>query len=260
MVTGASAGIGEAFARQLAASGAHLVLVARRQDRLRALAAELERQHHVDAEVLVADLSQAEQRAAVERRLSDGGAPVDLLVNNAGGGRTGAVTDRSIDDLEAEAVLNAITPLRLAATAASAMVARGEGTIVNVSSGVGFYPVPGAAVYAAAKAFTIAIGEAMHEELRAFGVGVTTVCPGYTRTEGPTLGDVPIDWVPRLAWMEPDAVARGALRAARRGQALYSPGVVNKFAAGIGRHLPHAVVRTAGARATGVHRRQPQPT
>lgn len=253
LVTGASSGIGEAFARRLAAGGVDLVLVARREHLLRALADELERRDGIHVEVLPADLTVARQRAAVEVRLADDTAPVDLVVNNAGGGHTGAVAARPPDDLETEIVLNATAPLRLSAVAAAAMCARGSGTILNVSSGVGFYPVPGGAVYAAAKTFLTAVSEAMHEELRRSGVTVTTVCPGYTRTEGPANGGVPTDWVPRMAWMEPDAVANAALRAAQRGQAVYSPGFLNKVAAGVGRHLPRAVTRAVAARATGVH-------
>jgi short-subunit dehydrogenase len=255
LVTGASSGIGEAFARRLAADGVELVLVARRAELLHKLADELALAHGVGVEVLPADLTVPGERAGVETRLVDDDRPVELLVNNAGGGsRAGAIVHQSLDDLEAEITLNATQALRLSAAAAAAMARRGGGHILNVSSGVCFYPVPGGAVYAAAKAFVTSVSEALHVEVAGSGVVVTAVCPGYTRTEGPERTGMDLTKVPKVAWMEPDEVVDAALRGLRRKRAVVSPGAVNTMAAGLGRHLPRRLMRTLAARMTGVSR------
>ena len=243
LVTGASSGIGEATARRLAAAGTHLVVVARREDRLTALAQELRDRHGVDVEVLVADLATAAGRVPVEARLREGDRSIDLLVNNAGGGITGLFAARRGEVVAAELGVNLEAVVTLTLAALPGMTDRSRGWIVNIASGVGFYPVPGAAVYGASKAFVINFSEAVREELRGTGVHVTAVCPGFTETEGPARGGLDPSRVPRLLRMSADAVAADALAATARGVAVHSPGLLNRTGALLGRHLPHRVMR-----------------
>ena len=244
-MTGASAGIGEAFARRLAADGTDLVLVARRGDRLGALAAELP----VDAEVLVADLTDATQVKAVEDRLDDDGRPVDLLVNNAGGGTVRArFVDHDRDHIEDVAVLNALSVHRLTHAAASAMLRRGGGHIVQVSAGVALYPVPGGATYAASKAFVNSFSEAVAEELEGTGVAITVVCPGFTRTDAPARIGFTEDNIPKRLWADPEDVVKAALDGARRGRTVVIPTRLDRIGALFLRHLPRRVVTNIAAR------------
>jgi len=250
LVTGASEGIGEAFARELARRGTHLVAVARRAERLERLAAELRAQHAINAEVLPADLTDAQGIARVEARLEAGDAPIDLLVNNAGGASQHAPFLRlDRERLAADAYLNALTVLRLTHAAAQAMARRGGGNVLNVSAGVAFYPLPGAAAYGAGKAFVNSLSEALAYELRDAGVRITAVCPGFTRTGAQRRLGLRVERVPGVLWMEPREVAVAALRAAERGRAVSSLSVVGALNALVGRHLPHrlSVPRVAAA-------------
>ena len=169
LVTGASSGIGAAFARRLAAAGSDLVVVARRRDRLEELAAELRTAHGVHVEALAADLTDPAELALVEARLGDPDRPIDLLVNNAGAGGHGAFAALPVDGVEAMVRLNLLAPVRLTSAALPAMVARGSGGIVNVSSISGEQPIPFVATYAATKAFLTSLSESVHEELRDTG-------------------------------------------------------------------------------------------
>jgi short-subunit dehydrogenase len=242
LVTGASEGIGEAFARELAARGTDLVLVARRGGVLGRLAGELRTEHAVEVEVIAADLTEPHALLGVEMRLQDGDRPIDLLVNNAGG----ASQHRPFLELEREplardAYLNALTLLRLTHAAARAMANRGGGNVLNVSAGVGFYPLPGAAAYGASKAFVNSLSEALGYELRDSGVHVTAVCPGFTRTRAQRRLGLNVDRVPGPLWMEPQQVAARALRTAARGRPLSNLSWIGALNAFVGRHLPHRV-------------------
>jgi short-subunit dehydrogenase len=240
LVTGASEGIGEAFARELARRGTNLVIVARRAERLERLAAELGAQHGIEAQVLPADLTDARGIAAVEERLEADEAPIDLLVNNAGGASQHAPFLRlDRERLAADAYLNALAVLRLTHAAAQAMARRAGGNVLNVSAGVAFYPLPGAAAYGAGKAFVNSLSEALAYELRETGVRVTAVCPGFTRTGAQRRLGLRAERIPDLLWMEPREVAVAALRAAERGRPLSSLSVVGRLNAFVGRHLPH---------------------
>ena len=179
MITGASVGIGEQFARQLSERGHDVVLVARHAGRLDALAKEIEARDGAHAEVLAADLTDADQLATVEARVRT----VDLLVNNAGFGTFGPFHTLDVDIETREINLNIIALVRLTHAAAAAMVERGRGGILNVSSLAGFQPGPSNATYSATKAFVTSFTEAVHEELKGTGVSVTALCPGFTHTE-----------------------------------------------------------------------------
>lgn len=243
MVTGASEGIGEAFASELAREGCDLVLVARTRSRLQQVGAELSRTYGVDVEVLVADLTDSEDLARVGARVEMTDRAIDLLVNNAGGSsRHAGFVELDREVIAHDASLNVNALLSLTRAGAGAMVARGSGTIVNVSAGVAFYPLPGAAVYGASKAFVNSLSEAVAHELQDTGVTVTAVCPGFTRTGAQQRLGLRADRVPPMMWAEPDAVAINALRAARRGRRVSSLDGVGKLNAYFGRHLPRRIL------------------
>ncbi len=242
LVTGASSGIGATFARRLAAAGSDLVVVARRQDRLETLAAELSSAHGVAVETIVADLCDPDQLATVEDRLRSGDRPVDLLVNNAGAGGHGSYASLDVDDVEAMVRLNLLAPARLTSAALPGMVARGSGGIVNVSSISGEQPIPFVAPYAATKAFLTSLSESLHEELRGTGVSVTAVLPGFTRSEFHDRADMGRS-IPRALWMTSEAIVDAALVAVAKGQAVCVPGFGYRLLVGVSRHAPRGVVR-----------------
>ncbi|HLV76233.1 hypothetical protein FHX41_4358 [Actinomadura hallensis] len=235
LVTGASSGIGESFARLLAARGADLVIVARRADLLDGLARELVERYRVAVEVVAADLTDPAQRAEVEGRLRSD--PVELLVNNAGYGAFGAFAELPLDDHLAQIELNVNALVRLTHAALPGMIERGRGGVLNVASMAGFAPSPGSATYGATKAYVAAFSESLHSEVAAKGVHVTALCPGFTRTED----DVP----PNLLWLRRDDVARAGLEAVAAGRALCVPGVQYKAAFPALKLVPRPLLRAA---------------
>ena len=240
LVTGASTGIGEAFARELASRGSDLVVVARRGELLEQLAAELGSKHGIEAEVVTADLTDPKAVTEVEARLEAAERPIDLLVNNAGGStELLPFLERDRERLASDAYLNALALLRLTHAGAQAMARRGHGNVLNVSAGIAFYPLPGAAVYGAGKAFVNSLSEALDYELRDTGVHVTTVCPGFTRTGSQARLGMNVEWVPRHWWTDPEDVAVRALRAAARGRSVTSLTKIGALNAFFGRYLPH---------------------
>lgn len=245
LVTGASSGIGTVLARQLAADGSDLVVVARSEDALDELAVELRDAHGVDVEVLPADLTDRDGLATVEARLQDVARPVDLLVNNAGFGTTGPFVAQDADAEDLEVRLNVAAVVRLTHAALPGMQARGRGGILNVSSIAGFQPIPNMAVYAATKAFVTSFTEAVHEELAGTGVHVTALCPGFTRTnfvDNAGAGD-DASRIPEFIWMEPEPVAAAGLRAVAANRATVVPGLQYKLSTGASRVMPSAITR-----------------
>lgn len=226
MVTGASSGIGTEIAREYAKRGVDVVLVARREDRLAALGAELESDFDVATEVLAADLTSEHGRLATEQRLVDEDEPIDVLVNNAGMVVDEEVADSDVEDRVREVELNVVAVTRLATCAASTFRARGHGGILNVSSVTAFWPVPGTATYAAGKAFVLSLSEALHVELAGTGVAVTAVCPGFTRTDFFAQGDVDLDLgrVPSPMWLDAHDVARAAIDGLESNDTVVTPG------------------------------------
>src|SRR5439155_3448150 len=213
LVTGASSGIGAAFARQLAERGHDLVVVARDVTRLEKLAADLP---GVDVEVMAADLQQPQQLAAVEARLAATDRPVDKLINNAGYGTAGNFHELEADREIGQIELNVNALVRLSHAAARAMVPRHRGGILNVGSVGSFQPGPFNATYSATKAFVLSFSEAIHEELRPHGVHVTCLCPGFTRTEFQERAGITDIASPGFLWQDADTVARIGLRALDR--------------------------------------------
>ena len=247
LITGASAGIGTAFASQLAARGNTVVLVARDGERLESLAKELATRYGVGTEVMAADLTDPSQLAAVEARLSDREQPVDVLVNNAGFGTVGKLSELDRDTETREINLNVVALVRLTHAALGPMVERGRGGVLNVSSLAGGQPTPGNATYAATKAFVSSFTQSVHEELRGSGVKVTVVCPGFTRTEFQVRAGMDPGKVPGFLWQSAEEVAAGALDALEHNRAVYVPGTLNRLTANMVSVLPDAVTRRAAA-------------
>lgn len=243
LVTGASVGIGRAFAEHLAARGDDLVLVARDVTRLEQVAGDLSRAHGVAVEVLPADLLDRAALTAVEARLVAADRPVDLLVNNAGFGTYGRFADLDVDHEVDEVELNVVALVRLTHAALRAMEARAAGAIVNVASVAAYQPTPVSATYGATKAFVHSFTHAVREEARASGVHVMLVCPGYTRSEFHDRAGFRPTGVPELVWQSADAVAGAALRDLDRGRAVSIPGFFNQAAAALSSAAPAGVTR-----------------
>jgi uncharacterized protein len=248
LVTGASSGIGNAFARQLAAEGTNLVLVARDERRLEDLAQQLRQENSVNVEVLVADLSDDEQVSHVEKRLSVS-PPIDLLINNAGLGTFGTFRQLPLGGELQQIDVNIRAVLRLAHAALAYMSSYGNGTVLNMSSTTGLQPFPGSATYAATKAFVTSFSESLHEEARGTGVNVTAVVPGSVRTEFAERAGKAEEFgrLPAFMFLSPEKVARDGLRGARRGRALVVPGVGYKMMVAFMSMAPRGVVRRFGA-------------
>ncbi|HEX9467676.1 MAG TPA: SDR family oxidoreductase [Acidimicrobiia bacterium] len=248
LVTGASAGIGCAFATALAARGDDLVLVARDAVRLADLAGALERAHGVTAETLAADLLTDDGIAATTTRLGDVARPVDLLVNNAGMGTYGEFADAEITREVDEIQLNVLAVVRLTHAALGAMQPRRRGTIVNVSSLAAYQPSPNSATYSATKAFINSFTQAVREEAKQHGVQVMVLCPGYTHTEFHERAGLKPSTLPEFAWQHVDQVVTAALRDLDRNRAVCIPGALNQVAAALSSVTPAGITRRlAGA-------------
>jgi short-subunit dehydrogenase len=240
LITGASAGLGVDFARQLGARGLRLVLAARRKDRLDALAAELGNARAVDI-----DLSEAD---AVKRLMADlaaHGEHVELLVNNAGFGLTGRFAELDGKRQRQMIDLNCGALVELAHAVLPGMIERKQGRILNVASTAAFQPGPGMAVYFATKAFVLSFSEALHEEVKKQGVAVSALCPGPTATEfGEVAGFGPSNLLDKVAADSP-SVVRAGLAGVDKGKAIVVPGLMNKATAQANRFFPRSMVRKA---------------
>ena len=243
LVTGASAGLGVEFARQLSKRGHRLVLAARRKDRLEELAKELGK-----ARAIAIDLSKKDSAAKLLADLEANGETVDLLVNNAGFGLIGRFAELDAKRERQMIDLNVGTLTDLCRAVAPQMIARKSGGILNVASTAAFQPGPKMAVYFATKAFVLSLTEALHEELKPHGVKVSCLCPGPTRTEfGDVAGFGGNGMFDRVAMEAPDVVKAG-LDGLARNKAVVVPGLVNKLTANSGRFAPRSIVRKiAGA-------------
>lgn len=241
IVTGASSGIGEEFARQLKSRGYDVVIVARRKDRLEKIAGEIG-----GAEIIEADLSKPEGVAAVTDRLAKG--DVGMLVNNAGFGINGVFGEVPIERELEELDLNVRALTQLSHAALGPMKAKKSGTIINVASTGAFQPVPYMSTYAATKAYVLSFSEGLHEEAKRYGVTVTCLCPGGTRTEFQQVAGVDEKSLPRAGFMMPGPVVKAALDGAAKGRGIVVPGVMNKSLANINRVLPRSSVRKIAGR------------
>ena len=247
LITGASAGLGTEFARLCAQDRHDLVLVARRRDRLEALAAELATAHGVKAQVIAADLGTAGGASAMVNELRTRGISIDILVNNAGFGTNGHFAEldaaRELEELQ----LNIVSLVSLTRALLPEMIARNEGRILNIGSTAGFQPGPYMAVYYASKAFVNSFTEALAYELRGSGVTATVSCPGATRTEFAGVAGISTSRLFRMGASSAQEVAREAYGAMLAGRPMIVHGLKNKLGVQLQRISPRAVVRMLAA-------------
>lgn len=245
LVTGASSGIGADIARELARRGHGVTIVARREERLRELADELSASHGIRADVVAADVAEADGRATLLDAVRDGGLTVDVLVNNAGYGSGGRFQDLDPESEEKMVRLNVDALHSLCAHFVQEMAGRGRGAILNVASTVAFQPLPRQATYAASKAFVLSFTEALHADLHGTGVTATALCPGLTRTEFFDIAggmDEATSNAPGFAMMESSEVAREAVEGMAAGKRVVIPSAFNKATALSGRLTPRSVL------------------
>jgi short-subunit dehydrogenase len=245
LVTGATSGIGAAFARRLAADGHALVLVARDEGRLAESAAGLRKRYGVEVEVLPADLAEDDGIAAVEARLRDAGRPVDVLVNNAGFGNRGVFLDVPVRDEVRMLKVHCEAVLRLTAAAVEEMRGRGRGFVVNVASVAAFMP---RGTYGASKAWVVRFTEGLAQEMRGSGVRFLALCPGFVRTEFHARAGMDAGRLPSWAWIDVDAVVAAGLRDLARGRTVSVPSLRYKLTVGLARHVPTSLFGAASTR------------
>jgi len=238
LVTGATAGIGLEFARQLAARGHGLVLVARDEARLTAVAKELRAAYDIEVETLVADLVDKAQCATVEARLADRDRPIELLVNNAGFGLKHRFLDNTIEDEEAMLDVLVTAVLRLSHAALGPMAERGRGGIINVSSVAAFLP---RGTYSAAKAWVNSFSEWAHNEYKPKGVTVMALCPGFTKTEFHERMEVKRG--DSFMWLEPEFLVKTALADFDKGRVYSVPSAQYKAIRSLTRVIPSVVLQ-----------------
>jgi short-subunit dehydrogenase len=247
LITGASSGLGEEFARQLARENYDLVLTARREDRLKAVAAEAMKLGSSKVEVIASDLGQTDAATKLHRQVSDSGIEIEYLVNNAGFGTHGLFQKLPLDREIEEINLNITALVSLTRLFLEGMVARRRGTIINVASTAAFQPVPYMATYGASKSFVLDFSEAVAFEAKSFGVTVMALCPGPTRTGFQDIADVNEAGVPSFAYMDAKTVVSQALASAERGKAVRINGIMNSLVAQSTRFTPRFLVaRIAG--------------
>jgi short-subunit dehydrogenase len=244
LITGASSGIGTELARGLAARGLGVTLVARREERLRELATELESAHGVRAEVVSADVSTERGRKKLFAEVAERGLAVEVLVNNAGFGSGGRFTKLDAEKEVSMVRTNCEAVVALTRHYLPELERRGRGAVLNIASLIAFQPVPFQATYGATKAFVLSFTDALHEEMRGTGVTVTAVCPGPVRTEFGDAGGFggADERIPGALWLDAEKVARDALAAVDRGDRVTVPGPHNQIAALWGQHLPRFVL------------------
>lgn len=240
LVTGASAGIGTAFARHAATNGFDVLLVARREERLRDLAIELEQAHGVRAHVFAADLSDADAPAAIVDHAESNDISIDVLVNNAGISRNTSFGQTPWADLAAELQVMVMAVTELTHRVLPAMTERGWGRIINLSSIAALLPAGSGLLYTAIKRYVFDLSQSLDQDLKPLGVHVTALCPGFTRTE---FHDVmgtreAADNLPRFAWGEADDVAAAGWSAVMAGRPVCVPGLVNKAMVSAVRPVP----------------------
>lgn len=247
MVTGATSGIGHAFARHLAAQGYRLVLVARDGARLATRREELLAAGSPAIELIPADLTEPAQRTAVADRLRSGDAPVDLLVNNAGGTLGVDFIDAAEEDLIRQVDLLVMAVMVLTRAALPGMRARGHGGVINVASTAGLVSGRGS-TYAASKAWVVSFSEGLAMQLRGTGVRIQALCPGFVRTEFHQRAHIDMSTTPAWAYLDVDKVVRTSLDDLRANRPLSVPGALYKTVAVVSRLAPRSLVRRSASR------------
>ncbi|MBY6368635.1 SDR family NAD(P)-dependent oxidoreductase [Rhodococcoides corynebacterioides] len=243
LVTGPTSGIGDGFARRLAARGHDLVLVARDEERLRALAAELKDRHGTDSEVLVADLATADGREATIERATAG---VDFLVNNAGFGTSGEFWSADPALLQSQLDVNVTAVVQLTRAALPSMVRAASGTIVNVASVAGLLSGRGS-TYSASKAYVVSLTEGLAGGLAGTGVRIQALCPGFVRTEFHQRAGIEMSSIPSLMYLSVDQVVDASLADLDKGRVLSVPGLQYKALTTASRLIPRSVARRAAS-------------
>ena len=228
LITGASSGFGAEFARQYAAQGHSLVLVARRLDRLETLAEQLRQRYGIDIVVEQVDLSDVAAVIQLHRRLREQGIAIDILINNAGHGLQGTFVDGTLDAALAMLQLDVVSLTAATHVFAQDMRTRGHGKILLVASLLAYQGVQNFAVYSAAKAYVLRLSEALHRELKRDGVTVTALCPGMSDTGFATAAQQKITPALKLLMMQPAPVVRAGIRALQAGRISVVPGWANK--------------------------------
>ena len=243
LVTGASSGIGAAIARELASRGHAVALVARREERLRSLATEIESELQVPAETIVCDLGDPAERGRLVEELRGRGRAVEVLVNNAGFGLQADFATSPRERVLEMVRVNVEAVVDLTSLLLPGMLERARGSVINIASTAAFQPLPGSAVYAATKSFVLSFSEAIRTELRGSGVSVTAVCPGPIRTEFTDVAGVGgiEDRTPGAVWMSAEELARQAVDGSERDKRVVVPGMLNRASALAGQHSPRAV-------------------
>jgi uncharacterized protein len=258
LITGASSGIGEAFADVFAAEGFDLVLTARRADRLAAVAERIRRSYGRAVEVLVADLEDRDACARLYSEIAQRGITIDALVNNAGYGVPGAYAASPWERHDAMLQVMVVAVAELTHRLLPDMIERGYGRVINVASLAALVPAPpGHTLYAASKALLVKFSESLAGEVRRHGVHVTALCPGFTLSE---FHDVTgtrdtVSRLPSWLWMGAAQVAREGFDAVMAGTPLYVPGRINRAIAGGARHMPEWLVRAIGRRTAYKYRK-----
>ena len=238
LVTGASAGIGESYAKQLAATGNDLVLVARDLTRLEALAAELKSAHGVQVEVLQVDLSDRAQLDKVCARAAQ--SDIDLVVNNAGFGIKQPFVGGTIEAEQNLLDVLVIAVMRITHAAMPGMIARDRGGVINVSSIAGWMS---SGTYSSAKAWVTSFSEALATHHKKTNVHVLALCPGYTRTEFHSRANMETETIPNWMWLDVDAVVAKSLKDFEKGKPISVPGMQYKFLSLVAQYLPRPIVR-----------------
>ena len=241
LITGASSGIGEAFARQLAAKNNNVILVARSQDTLDLLAGELSRKHQIKATVIPQDLTQPNAGQKLFDAVQARGLTVDTLINNAGFGDYGAFSDRPLSKMMAMVQLNISAVVELTGLFLPLMQKRGSGQIVNVSSIAGFQPIPYMSVYAATKAFVLNFSEALWAENKDLGVRILAVCPGPTESKFYQRADFPdsATGLNGMTMADSETVVRESLRALSKNHStVVAGGFANQIIVNLPRFVP----------------------
>jgi hypothetical protein len=258
LITGASAGIGEAFAHVFAARGFDLVLTARREDRLRALAERLGREHGRAVHVIPTDLSRREAPAAVCAEITARQLTIDALVNNAGYGVPGSFVSSDWARHEAMLQVMVVAVAELTHGLLPGMIERRYGRIINVASLAGLAPAPaGHTLYAGVKALLIKFSESLSQEVERHGVHVTAVCPGFTLSEfhDVTGTRARVRQLPSWLWMDADAVASEGVDAVMAGRRIHVTGRVNRTIAGLVKYMPQFVVDAVGRKTASRYRK-----
>jgi short-subunit dehydrogenase len=247
LVTGASSGIGADIARSLAARGHGVTLVARRAERLEALAGELRAPKRVRVETVACNLGDPDARRRMSAEVAERGLEVEVLVNDAGFGSAGRFQDLEAAH-EVEMVrVNVEAVVDLSGRYVPEMVERGRGAVLNVASTAAFQPLPRQATYAATKAFVLAFTDALHEDLAGTGVTATTLCPGPVKTEFISNAGLRWDEMPGFIWTDSVRVAEEGVAGLDNGRRVVVPGPLNRASALGGQHVPRGLLlRVAG--------------